>query len=463
MLSVTLCNICLATASAPITITINGQVLPTDLPPIVKDGRTLVPLRVIFEALGAQVSWDGSSGRIAGTKANLTIVLNVGNKSASINGNAILLDITPQIINGRTMVPTRFVAESLGAKVEWNAASRTVSIISDVNRSIRASINFNRIPLPIREIVALVQPATVLVQTSRASGSGFFVTTDGVVLTNAHVVSGSQWIKIKDNNGQTYTANIIVIDNAKDLALIKVSAKEHFPIIEYMSFINNVSVGEEVVAFGNPLGLEKTVTRGIVSAKREQALQQSWTGNTNIIQHDATIGPGSSGGALVNLYGELIGINTSGYLTRDFSFAVSVDHYYWLSKSSSAYSLKEDWDCYFTESFEWHEVYLDITSKTTNAKNLGETYVLFSQALYRLENLRQVVNSYYPQFHEIKELKSLYLEVLGAKASIFRYIIDISQNPYLYSESQFNYLYNAWNQAYNAYYAKYRVLFEQFR
>ena len=101
-------------------------------------------------------------------------------------------------------------------------------------------------------------------------------------------------------------------------------------------------------------------------------------------------------------------------------------------------------------------------AQLARSKNFGEAYVLFSQALYRLENLRQVVNSYYPQFHEIKELKSLYLEVLGAQASIFRYIIDSSQNPYLYSESQFNYLSNAWDQAYNTYNAKYRVLCEQF-
>ena len=322
LLSITLYNNTLVEASSPITVTINEQILTMDVPPIIKEGRTLVPLRAIFEALGAQVSWDAPTGKITGTKGNTLVVLHVGNKSASSNGNQITLDVAPQIINGRTMVPTRFVAESLGAKVEWNAATSTVSVFSDVKRSTRINLNLSKSPLTVKEIVALVQPATVLIQTNRGSGSGFFVTTDGEVLTNAHVVRGSQWVNIKDSNGQTFPAKIIKIDNANDLALVKVSANQNFPIIEYMSYINNVSVGDEIIAFGNPLGLEKTVTRGIVSAKRDQPMLESWTASSKVIQHDATIGPGSSGGAIVNLYGELIGVNSSGYLTKDFSFAI---------------------------------------------------------------------------------------------------------------------------------------------
>ena len=117
------------TVDSPI-ITIDGIEHPLDAEgtvPLVVNGRTLVPLRAVFEALSLEVGW--SSGEITGTQGNLQIKLSTGNRTAYINGREIWLETPPMIVNGRTMVPLRFVAESLGAEVEWLPETRTIRII----------------------------------------------------------------------------------------------------------------------------------------------------------------------------------------------------------------------------------------------------------------------------------------------------------------------------------------------
>ncbi len=113
-----------------INIIINGKVQQYDQMPVIVNGRTLVPLRGIFEALGAVVSWDDSTKTIIGVKATKSIVLQIDNTFASINNNATTLDVAPSIMNSRTMVPVRFVSEALGADVQWDGDTRTVTITS---------------------------------------------------------------------------------------------------------------------------------------------------------------------------------------------------------------------------------------------------------------------------------------------------------------------------------------------
>lgn len=114
-----------------IEIIINGQVLATEIPPIIEDGRTLVPLRAIFESLEAEVGWDPTQRKVTATKGQTTIVLYIGNKLASVNGLSITLDVPPRIINDRTLVPLRFVSESLGAEVGWDNINRIVTVASN--------------------------------------------------------------------------------------------------------------------------------------------------------------------------------------------------------------------------------------------------------------------------------------------------------------------------------------------
>lgn len=111
-----------------IQVQVDGTYLTLDVPPAVVDGRTLVPLRAIFEALNATVDWNSSTRKVTGTKGSTTIVLTINNKQAKVNNQNVMLDVPATIINGRTLVPARFIAESLGKRVEWDNTSRTVLV-----------------------------------------------------------------------------------------------------------------------------------------------------------------------------------------------------------------------------------------------------------------------------------------------------------------------------------------------
>lgn len=157
-------------------------------------------------------------------------------------------------------------------------------------------------------------------------GSGVIISEDGYIVTNNHVVDGADKLEVLFNDNSTYDARIIGTDEASDLALIKVEAKGLTPIVYGDS--ESVKIGEWVLAVGNPFGFNSTVTAGIVSAKA-RSLGQNHKGNLSIesfIQTDAALNPGNSGGALVNLKGELIGINSAIYSNTGsyagFSFAI---------------------------------------------------------------------------------------------------------------------------------------------
>ena len=140
-----------------------------------------------------------------------------------------------------------------------------------------------------------------------AAGSGVIISTDGYIVTNNHVVDGADELMVTLNDNKEYSARIIGADATTDLALIKIDAKQ-LPAITIANS-DNVKVGEWVLAVGNPLGLNNTVTAGIVSAKARTMGQ----GVQSMIQTDAAINQGNSGGALVNTRGELIGINAMIY------------------------------------------------------------------------------------------------------------------------------------------------------
>ncbi len=157
-------------------------------------------------------------------------------------------------------------------------------------------------------------------------GSGVIISEDGYIVTNNHVVDGADKLEVLFNDNSSYDARIIGTDEASDLALIKVDAQNLTPITFGDS--ETVKIGEWVLAVGNPFGFNSTVTAGIVSAKA-RSLGQNHKGNLSIesfIQTDAALNPGNSGGALVNLKGELIGINSAIYSNTGsysgFSFAI---------------------------------------------------------------------------------------------------------------------------------------------
>lgn len=114
-------------------VSLNGQPLATSVSPVTRDGRTLVPMRDIFQALGASVQWNALTQGIVANKGNTNISLQIGNRSAVVNGQKVMLEQPAILYNGNTMVPLRFVSEAMGAKVGWNNATEIASIYTDGN------------------------------------------------------------------------------------------------------------------------------------------------------------------------------------------------------------------------------------------------------------------------------------------------------------------------------------------
>lgn len=156
----------------------------------------------------------------------------------------------------------------------------------------------------------------------RSLGSGFIVANEGFVVTNNHVIENASQIKVKLNNGKEYDADIAGRDPNTDLALLKIKSEDTFPALK-LGDSEKLKVGEWVVAIGSPFGLEHTVTAGIVSAKGRVIGSGPYD---DFIQTDASINPGNSGGPLINMAGEVVGINTAIIASgQGIGFAVPVN------------------------------------------------------------------------------------------------------------------------------------------
>lgn len=150
------------------------------------------------------------------------------------------------------------------------------------------------------------QPQT---QKQRSGGSGVIISDDGYIVTNNHVIEGATELKVTLQTGEKYDAKLIGTDPSTDVALIKIEA-DNLPTLPFGNS-EDLRLGQWVLAIGNPMGLNGTVTAGIISAKGRSLREASDRLDvTSFIQHDAVVNPGNSGGALVNMNGQLVGINT---------------------------------------------------------------------------------------------------------------------------------------------------------
>ncbi len=213
--------------------------------------------------------------------------------------------------------------KSAGETIETNEGNQKLlesSISEDSGKVIEVPIPFTH---GVSDIVDLVRPAVVSIATeieiedpffgnrsSVQSGTGFFINSQGNVVTNHHVIQGAKNIQVTTDYGKVYNATIVGMDTLTDLAVLKLESKEVFPSISFAE-PDSVRVGEWVIAIGNALGLPggPTVTVGVVAAL-DRTLPAGNLRLTDLVQTDAAINEGNSGGPLINLNGEVIGINS---------------------------------------------------------------------------------------------------------------------------------------------------------
>lgn len=154
------------------------------------------------------------------------------------------------------------------------------------------------------------QPQEPQERVERGTGSGFIISADGKLITNAHVIAGANSVKVTLKDGRTFDGKVVGVDTVTDVAVVKINAN-NLPIVRFGT-AEKLIPGEWAIAIGNPLGLDNTVTMGIISALGRSSSQVGVPEKrVSFIQTDAAINPGNSGGPLLNARGEVIGINTA--------------------------------------------------------------------------------------------------------------------------------------------------------
>ncbi|MCX6098184.1 MAG: trypsin-like peptidase domain-containing protein [Caldiserica bacterium] len=286
------------------TMTVNGvsqAIDPQGTVPVIVESRTFLPIRAIVEALGGSIAWTAAEQKVTIIMGSDVIELFIGKSTARVNGSPVNIDsanakVTPRIVGGRTMLPVRFITEQLGGTVVWNDATKTATLTFG-STTTQTTLSVTEIAKKVESVVYI---EVAFGDGKGASGSGFIISLDGRIVTNYHVIDGAASGKVVLNDGTTFTdIKVLGWDKEGDLAIIKVPGSGLPAVTTGNS--DTAQIGEAVVAIGSPLGLQNTVSTGIISARREGYLQTT-----------APISHGSSGGALFNMMGEVVGITSAG-------------------------------------------------------------------------------------------------------------------------------------------------------
>ena len=226
------------------------------------------------------------------------------------------------------------VAACFGTLIAYDKIENDGSNNFQISSGIKASKN-------IQPLLVKVEPATVAITVKQpnatggssegSAGTGFVISADGYLVTNNHVVESSTGtVQIAFASGKTYDADIIGTDASEDLAVLKIDSKETFPFVE-LGNSDNIKVGDDAIAVGNALALEGglSVARGIISGTNRRIKFEDGQTLSNLLQTDAAINHGNSGGPLVNSTGQVIGINTAGIdpsYAANIGFAINITH-----------------------------------------------------------------------------------------------------------------------------------------
>ncbi|WP_270406172.1 trypsin-like peptidase domain-containing protein [Paenibacillus timonensis] len=312
-------------------IFLDGKELIFQNSPLVYEGNTMVPFRSLFEALGVSVIYDSHSMTIRAEKDNTTINLTMGQNVAFVNSTAVKLSISPLVIKGNTYVPLRFVSQSFDYSITLRG--KQIFLVSPP-----------MVNAPMSNITPPQNPSTISAQKLTAeqigefsdrvvyiealnsngeaygSGSGVIVGSDGEIITNFHVIEGASSARIYfSSTDSVVTSFVTIYDKERDLALLKVG-KAGLPTVS-IGDSSKLRLGEAVVAIGSPLGFTNSLSSGVVSTPLRMV------NGSNFIQVTTPIDHGSSGGALFNMRGELVGITSGGYegSSANINFAIPSD------------------------------------------------------------------------------------------------------------------------------------------
>ena len=251
------------------------------------------------------------------------LLLQTAMAAPNVEVNGTQIDTDAVIIDDKTYVPLRGVFEAAGAEVSWNEETQTAGI------NISNSLSDDEL---IPSVIESVSPSVVGIigrgktesyygsQEGIMSGSGVIIKTGGEILTNAHVVKNMNTILVVMNDGKGYEAQLKYIDEDTDLAVVKIK-KIGLQVVKFANS-EDIVVGKQVIAIGTPItfSLRNSATVGHISG-----LNRSVGEPYRLVQTDTAITHGNSGGALINMNGELVGITSSGYSGTNTNFAVPVD------------------------------------------------------------------------------------------------------------------------------------------
>lgn len=282
-----------------------------------ENNRLQIPMRYIIESCGYDVVWSGAEQSATIPTKQGDVVITLGSNLMVTPKGPVTMNTSAMAKDSRTYIPLRFALEALGFRVDWTGGAYADRV--DISGAIGAASK--RLALTAKEVSELASPAVFYIEVmdqdmeSYASGSGFFIGPTGIAVTNYHVIEGAYYAGILTTDGSQYMLNkVLYYDTQRDLAIFNVlkfqdddtvAPPKNVPFLS-LAAPSSIHNGDVAYAIGSPLGLQNSITDGLVSNK-----DRILPGETlSYIQTSAPISPGNSGGPLLNQYGEVIGVNT---------------------------------------------------------------------------------------------------------------------------------------------------------